>query len=114
MVSKSKIIVRPACALNLEDPYQKKLYDYLCTFTNMSAHLKRLLQNDYETYYNNKKEATIEEHEIEQRENIIFKESQHKNEGNKIKLNTLPNEVKIEYQVNLDEKFGDESLFGII
>lgn len=47
-MAKSKNMKRHQLVLNLDDPYQKKLNDYLMQFTNTSGHLRSLVQNDFE------------------------------------------------------------------
>ncbi len=47
-MSKKKNIKCKQVAFNLNDPYQKKLYEYAMGFTNYSAHIKRLIQREME------------------------------------------------------------------
>lgn len=41
-------IIRKAIAFNLDDPYQKELYEHVCKFKNFSYYGKTLVQRDYE------------------------------------------------------------------
>lgn len=41
-------IIRKAIVFNLDDPYQKELYDHVNKFKNFSYYGKSLVQKDYE------------------------------------------------------------------
>jgi len=42
-------IVRKTIVFNLDDPYQRKLYEHTKQFKNFSYYGKSLVQRDYET-----------------------------------------------------------------
>lgn len=63
-------IKRRAIAFNLDDPFQKELYEYTLKFTNFSYYGKSLIQKDISGYVA-EKELEVVEDSVEINDEVI-------------------------------------------